>query len=123
MNPRPLNVLIIEDNKFEAEILSGIIGKLGHFSFDVADYESARSAIIAMQFQVVTIDIQLQGPMTGVDIVFRLLREFDRSQFNPQLVVITSQRLSAVEKQELLDKGISRVIQKPIDHADLEAVF
>lgn len=123
MKPQPLNVLILEDNRLEAGVLADIIGKLGHFAFEVTDFESARSAVGAMQFQVVTIDIQLQGPMSGIEVVFALLEEFDRTQFNPQLVVITSQDLTEAEKIELLDKGISRVIQKPFEHAELEAIF
>lgn len=123
MNNQQLNVLIIEDNQFESELLSLIIGRMKHEPFVVSDYDSAKQAVRAVRFDVITVDIELGGPMNGIEIVLQLAQEFESSQFNPKVIVLTSQALTEAEKTDLLAKGIHKILNKPLRAEYLEEIL
>ncbi len=109
------NVLVVDDNDRHLDILSTILSSVGH---DVETCGSGAEALRRLEtrhFDVVVLDLVM--PEVSGLAVATLIRE---SQFNPQTpVIICTANMTLARKQLAEIPGITAIIGKPIDTANL----
>jgi len=118
-NPKPLRVICADDEEPSRELLTGLLGKLGHTVVSFPDGEQALAAIVADpgEFDVLITDNEM-GRMNGLDLV----REVRKTKFTGKIVVISAYLEDGLrEKYQAL--GVSSSLGKPCsERALLEAL-
>lgn len=108
-------LLIIEDDKDVAEMLSAYLGSLNYSLEEVHDGETAISLLRKKEFDAVILDLGL--PKVGGLDVLRDLR--DRGSKTPVLILTGKDTIQ--EKEAGLDAGADDYVTKPCDLRELSA--
>lgn len=108
-----MKILIVEDEPFAAEELKEKLEKLDHEVTGIAEsYEEALELIHRNKPELVLVDIELKGKLTGID-----LSEELQNQGIPFLY------LTGIEEQNIYDKAVQtgslKFLSKPIDRLNL----
>lgn len=112
---RPLNVLIVEDNKLNQQIITSILRIFGHSS-DVAD-----NGLVGCEmhecgdYDLICMDVRMPV-MSGLDAT-RKIREMQNDKRRIPIIALTA---DAVEesRQKYLKVGMNAFVAKPIERAD-----
>jgi PAS domain S-box-containing protein len=109
------SILIVEDNKFNADLISIYLG--GKFNTAIA-YSGPEALSMAESkiFDLILMDINLGHEMDGI-ITVRELRKHEKYQMVP-IIAITGYS-SFEEKKYILDQGLSNFLSKPFDKQSL----
>lgn len=109
------NVLVVDDNDRHLDILSTILSSVGHDLETCGSGAEALRRLESRHFDVVVLDLVM--PEVSGLAVATLIRE---SRFNRQTpVIICTANMTLARKQLAQIPGISAIIGKPIDTANL----
>jgi len=116
-----LEILIIEDDEFNALILEQILGKIGNTT-TVVDGKSALAAIKngksePKKFDIMIVDINLPGKLDGIELM-KMIKEKWSIYDNVPFIAQTAYAMSK-DRERLLDSGFDDYISKPIDNDEL----
>ncbi len=113
-------VLVIEDNKVQASILSLSIKSHG---YDVVHVDSGEAALRVLEkdhdFALITLDINLVG-MSGLQFLAYLRKE--KAYNDIPIVIITALRHEKYLKEARV-YGVNDYYVKPISFSDLNSIF
>jgi len=118
--PRPLNLLVAEDNAVNQMIIASFLRAQGHTVRIVCNGEEAVSRCAAESFDVVLMDIYMPK-MNGLEATRRLKGLPGRGAMIPVLALTAS--LMPEDKEEYRRAGMCGYVAKPIDQAALAAAL
>jgi CheY-like chemotaxis protein len=111
-------VLVVDDADFFRETLCSTLHGLAECEItEAVDGENAVSQLAQRDFDVIFLDLRLPG-MSGIDVMYQLSEEEKR-----KLIVVTGMGEGAEEIKQAICLGAVKVITKPINIADLKALF
>lgn len=118
---RSLHILVVDDNDVNRKVITTFLARMNHTSDTCATAESALADIQKKSYDLVLMDIQLNG-MTG-DEATRVLRKLPDPQKSSIPVVALSGNVRP-EDIELFEKsGMNGFVAKPINPDTLEDVI
>jgi serine phosphatase RsbU (regulator of sigma subunit) len=118
MNNMAVKVLIIEDDAFVALLLREFLTKWGYEIVDViSDGEKAIEAFKEHQPNILLVDILLDGPLTGIDVV----SEIKKIQDVPVLYITADLDAAIIDKS--MHTEPSGYLIKPFDENQLKATI
>lgn len=113
------NILIIDNNKKAADVLSNILGSY-HLSNKVAEsFDKAIKMLAKESFSLLFIDFKLNG-ITGDQILAKLNKRFPNNKFD---IVFMSQIKSSIDVDRLKKTKNCDFITKPILQTKIKAFF
>jgi PAS domain S-box-containing protein len=108
-----LRVLVVEDNADSLQMVSELVGMLGHTVTGVGDAESAWQLLQAQEFDVLFTDVSLPG-MSGIDLARQAMA------FRPlRIIFSTGYGKEALDHLEFA----ATCLRKPYDLMDLQAAL
>jgi two-component system, OmpR family, response regulator len=110
-----MRLLLVEDDLPLAEALTTLLAGSGHAVDCVNDGLAAEALLLAEQFELVILDLNLPG-LDGLS----LLRRIRARNPSPAVMILTA-RGSAEERVRGLDLGADDYMSKPFDVRELEA--
>jgi CheY-like chemotaxis protein len=119
--PRPLAVLLAEDNEVNAAMTSALIGKLGHHVRVVTDGQAAVDAIGAHPFDLVIMDVEM--PVLDGLAATRVIRQAERG--GPRHLPIVALTANAMKGDDVLclAAGMDAYLPKPVTVEALQDVL
>lgn len=119
---RRLKILLAEDNPINALVTRELLHRRGHAVREVTSGEGAIAAMAEDEFDVVLTDIHMPG-LDGIEATKRIRRdEFMRGKTRTPIIALTADALET-GKQACQDVGMNGFLMKPIDPAELDAMF
>lgn len=112
-------VLIVDDNRDSAEVLSQLLTITGHQVQTVYDGTTALQSAGAFQPDVILLDIGLPG-MDGYEVAKRLRQQ---PEFGQTLLVAVSGYCQEQDRRRSREAGFDHHLAKPIDHETLAALL
>ncbi len=110
-----MRLLLVEDDLPLAEALTALLAGSGHAVDCVHDGLGAEALLLAEQFELVILDLNLPG-LDGLS----LLKRIRARQPSPAVMILTA-RGTAEERVQGLDLGADDYLSKPFDVREFEA--
>jgi CheY-like chemotaxis protein len=119
---RSLDVLLAEDNPINVLLTRELLRRRGHTVKDVGSGEAALEALEVERFDLVITDIHMPG-LDGIETA-RRIRAQEARHHRPRMPIIalTADALETGQRA-CEDAGMDGFLTKPIDPAELDAVF
>ncbi len=119
---RPLSILLAEDERVNRISVVRHLEKFGHFVDTASDGEEAVERAQKNVYDVILMDIQMPG-MDGLSAT-RIIRENERLAGSREvpIVALTAHAMKG-DREKFLAAGMNGYLAKPIDFADLAALF
>ena len=119
---RRLKILLAEDNPVNALVSRELFKRRGHDVREVVSGEGAIEAALEETFDLILMDIHMPG-LDGIEATKRIRRnEFMARQKRTPIVALTADVLET-GRQACQDVGMDGFLSKPIDTAELDAMF
>lgn len=119
MTPVPSRVLVAEDHDLVRRLLVRTAARLGVGVDATADGEAACTALLAVRYHVLVLDLSL--PKRDGLAVLRWMQGASLAWPAPQVLVVS---VAAEDKRPaLLELGVTAVLAKPAPVADIAAVL
>lgn len=118
--PRPLRILLVEDNLVNQMLTSEILMRKGHDVVTASDGREALDALRDGRFDVVLMDVNMPG-MDGLETT-RHIREGRAGDPDVPIVATTAFGLDG-DRERFLRAGMNEHISKPFVTAELEEVL
>lgn len=115
--PRPLRILVAEDNAINQLVIRRMLERLGYAPEFAADGASAVAAVRAAPRDLVFMDIQMPG-MNGYEAA-RRIRALGDTVRQPCIIALTANALEG-DCETALAHGMDDYLSKPLRIADLE---
>jgi CheY-like chemotaxis protein len=109
MNKKPLNILIVDDDRNFAHTLCAILRMEGYQCKEVHSVETAQEILLKEQFDCVFSDVKMPDK-TGADLYYEIKDKLPNLPF----ILMTAYTSSEIIDQTL-KSGVLAAIQKPID--------
>ncbi len=121
--PRPLRVLVAEDNEVNVRLAVALLTKLGHTATVVGDGQAAVEAHARGVFDLILMDVQM--PVLGGMDATRQIREAEAAApGGPHVpIVALTARAMKGDREECLAAGMDDYVTKPVRLSDLAAAF
>lgn len=119
----PLRVLLVEDQEMNRSLIHAIVDRsrhpllLGATLVDAHDLGQARAAVVAREYDVVLLDVQLPDG-SGLS----LLEELDGVAHRPAVIALTGGVLPH-QRAAAMEAGCDAFLDKPFVAADLLALL
>ncbi len=117
--PRPLRVLVVDDNPDVANTLSLLLRTLGHQVCTAYDGPEGLRLAETFRPEAILLDIRLPG-MDGYEVARRLRR---REEFRQVLLVAVTGLATADDRRQALEAGFDHHLPKPFEPDDLRRVL
>ncbi len=119
MRRSSVRILIAEDNITNQQVAMGILKKLGFHSDAVANGSEAVSALKAVPYDLVLMDVQMPE-MDGLEAT-RRIRDPESRVLNPSIPIIamTAHAMQG-DRERCLEAGMNDYLSKPVIPKDLE---
>ncbi|MBB3227868.1 two-component system sensor histidine kinase EvgS [Luteibacter sp. Sphag1AF] len=119
--PRPLHVLVAEDNPVNQALVAAQLEKLGHTSHVVSNGEEALAAYRAHSYDLLVTDCHMPE-MDGYELA-RAIRQDEASTGRHLRIVAMTANALAGARQRCHDAGMDDYLAKPFRSADLGAIL
>lgn len=116
-NEKSLRILVVDDNPVNRKVSKSILAKRGHDVTAIADGQEALEAILADDFDVVLMDVQL-AVMDGLCVTQAVRRSEEATGGHVPIVALTGQA-TAEDRERCLAAGMDEYVSKPIRADDL----
>lgn len=113
-------VLVVDDNRVNLKVASGLLKLYGIEAELVQSGEECLSAVRKQTYDMIFMDQMMPG-MDGVETLSKL-REAKRGNGSIPVIALTANALVGV-KEEMLDEGFDDFLGKPMDLTELENVL
>ena len=119
---RRIKILLAEDNPVNALVSRELFKRRGHEVREVVNGEAAIEAALEESFDLILMDIHMPG-VDGIEATKRIRRnEFMARKKRTPIVALTADVVET-GKQACQDVGMDGFLTKPIDTAELDAMF
>ncbi len=119
---RALKILLAEDNPVNALLTRELLRRRGHEIREVMSGEAAIAALAAEAFDLLVTDIHMPG-LDGIEAARRIREdEITRGRARTPIIALTADALET-GRQACQDAGMDGFLTKPIDPAELDAMF
>ncbi|HBL31899.1 MAG TPA: hypothetical protein DD490_34185 [Acidobacteria bacterium] len=118
--PRPLRLLLAEDNLVNQKVALLMLERLGYDADVAADGQEALEALRRQRYDVVLMDVQMPG-MDGLEAARRIQTEWPPEQ-RPRLIAMTANALRG-DREACLAAGMDDYLSKPVLFEELRAVL
>ena len=115
--PRPLRLLLAEDNVINQRLAVGVLSKYGHEVVVVHDGQEAVEALENAEFDVVLMDVQMPV-MDGFEAT-RLIRDHERGTDRHIPIIAMTAHAMKGDREKCIAAGMDEYIAKPIRIATL----
>lgn len=119
--PRPLDVLLVEDNEVNMLVAEGFLKRQGHSVTIARSAEEALELLAEKPFELVLMDIRLPG-MNGLDAV-RQLRAFQDQSRAQTPVIVLSANVVRSEVEKCFVAGANGFLGKPFTPDDMQSAI
>jgi len=116
-----LNVLVVEDEKINALVVTAILEKLGHTSTLVHDGSKAIEILKENQFDCILMDIQMPQ-MDGIETARAIRGERRGRNREVPIIALTAHAMKG-DRERFLEAGMNDYITKPVSIDGLEAAL
>ncbi|HOO62311.1 MAG TPA: ATP-binding protein [Synergistaceae bacterium] len=114
----PRRFLVVDDNRTNLKVLSGLLENLGYTAVGVSRGEDALELLRKEKFQAVFTDIRMEG-MDGIALKKTLQSpDFPGPNNNIPLVAVTANAMRG-DRQRYLDEGFHAYLPKPVSTGQL----
>ncbi|MCP5053204.1 MAG: response regulator [bacterium] len=121
VNPKPLNILLAEDNPNNAKLAIIFLRKLGHRIRHVTNGKKVLEQLKRERFDVILMDVEMPG-MDGLDAT-RHIRAHDSGDFDNRIPIIALTAHSLPEYREKVKQcGMNHMLTKPVDLSQLASL-
>ena len=110
--PRPLNILLAEDNCVNQRVACAMLGKRGHHVIVVDNGRRAVDAALAGDFDVILMDVQMPE-MSGFEATAAIRAADHATGRHSRIVAMTAHAMSG-DRARCLEAGMDDYITKPI---------
>jgi signal transduction histidine kinase/ActR/RegA family two-component response regulator len=110
--PRPLNILLAEDNCVNQRVACAMLGKRGHHVTVVDNGRRAVEAALAGDFDVILMDVQMPE-MSGFEATAAIRAADDATGRHSRIVAMTAHAMSG-DRARCLEAGMDDYVTKPI---------
>jgi two-component system sensor histidine kinase/response regulator len=120
LDPRPLRILLVEDNPVNQRLAVGLLAKRGH---QVRVAENGRVAVDTLEaesFDLVLMDVQM--PVMGGLEATRLIRERERSRGGHVPIAALTAHAMTGDREQCLKAGMDGYATKPLHAAEFYAL-
>lgn len=117
--PRPLRVLIVDDNEDHVESMQLLLEASGHVGHGVRDGPSAILAVAQFDPDVMLLDIRLPGP-NGWDVA-REVRKVSKRRI--ALIAISGEYVNGSDRALGKMVGFDHYLVKPVNFGELDALL
>ena len=118
--PRPLHVLLVEDNPVNQAVVKGMLASLGHDVTIAGDGEAALAATREGTFDLILMDLQMPR-LDGMEAT-RRLRARDAGRPRVPVIALTANAMASA-REECLAAGMDDHLAKPVRLAQLRAAL
>ena len=119
--PRPLRILLAEDNPVNQRVALHLLQKAGHSMLAVANGKQALDAIEREPFDVVLMDVQMPV-MDGLEATAAIRAAEVKSGRHLPIIAMTAHAMKG-DRERCLDAGMDDYVSKPIQQAALLAAL
>ncbi len=119
--PRPLHILLAEDNPVNQRVALHLLQKAGHSTLAVANGKQALDAIEREPFDVVLMDVQMPE-MDGLEATAAIRAAEEKSGRHLPIIAMTAHAMKG-DRERCLDAGMDDYVSKPIQQAALLAAL
>lgn len=113
--PRPLRILLAEDEAVNRVVITGMLQHLGYQADSVNDGIEALQAFERQAYDVVLMDVQMPG-LDGLEVT-RRIRSAPRNQ--PHIIALTAHALAG-DRERCLAAGMNDYLTKPLGLSAIE---
>ncbi len=118
--PRPLRILVVEDNPINQKVAHSMLSHLGYVA-DLAG--NGQEALLALQnnaYDVIFMDVQMPG-MDGIETTRKIRASFPLDR-QPRIIALTANVVSD-DRQRYVSLGMDDYLSKPLRPQDLQRVL
>jgi len=112
---RPLEILLAEDNRVNAEFIVKVLDRMGHRVTAVEDGQQALDRLEQQRFDCVLMDVQM--PVLGGDAATLRIREREQLTGGHLPIIALTAHAMLEERERLLAAGFDAHVAKPVDLA------
>ncbi len=116
--PRPLRILLAEDNPVNQKVATRLLGRLGYTATVVNNGLEAVQKVRQEQYDIVFLDVQMPE-MDGLTAAGQIKAEFAEP---PYLIAMTANAMQG-DREECLKAGMDDYVSKPIRLEDLQSAL
>ncbi|GGF34843.1 hypothetical protein GCM10011611_46320 [Aliidongia dinghuensis] len=114
--PRPLDILVAEDNEINQMVVQALLEDMGHRVTIAGDGAAVVAAAGANRYDLILMDIQMPG-MSGIEAAQHIQRAENGSAKTP-IIALTAHALAS-ERRDILAAGMQDHLSKPISVDEL----
>ena len=118
--PRPVRILVAEDNLVNQRVVLGLLAKLGHRADAVRNGLEAVGAVDAGSYDLVIMDCQMPE-LDGFEAT-RRIRQLTGPQATVPIIALTANAMQG-DRERCLEVGMNDYVTKPVDAARLSAAL
>lgn len=111
--PRPLKILVVDDNEINQKVITGLLAKYSHICDTAGSAELALEKIQNQSYDVALMDIELPG-MRG-DEATQVLRAMGEERMARLPVIALTGNVMQEDVEKFIAAGMNGVLAKPID--------
>ncbi len=116
--PRPLDILLVEDNEVNKLVAEGFLKRQGHTVFTASSAEDALEQLAERSFELVLMDIRLPG-MSGLDAVRAIRACHDKLCARTPIIVLSANVIRS-EVERCFVAGANGFLGKPFTPEDMQ---
>jgi PAS domain S-box-containing protein len=118
--PRPLRVLVADDNKANRMLATRILEKRGHTVLPAADGREAQQVLNREAVDVALLDVQMPH-VDGLSLTREMRQREQQAETHLPIVVVTAHAMRG-DRERCLAAGVDAYLAKPLDAEELYTV-
>ena len=118
---REARILVVEDEKINAMVISAMLGNMGHEVVVAENGQEALEQLTKLQFDCILMDIQMPE-MDGIETARAIRNLWQPDDRTPPIIAVTAHAMKG-DRETFLSAGMDDYITKPVDCNELESTL